>query len=204
MTPGELFKKIAEKIRNLFAVIISFLKRVISSDEIKSLITFLKSAGTAIINTLGWLVKKTIKLISFLYEKIKQSEIIPKIIRFLESLYSFLKEQVLPELQSYLKAFYRFLKDKLLPGIKSFLAQVYNILRNFFDRFGNFALRRPGIFVPALVFVYLIILTSIIYYLMFSKYYWAGEPDKKFIIKSGKNLTEIAIELEEQDIISSA
>ena len=204
MTPGKLFKKIAEKIRNLFAVIISFLKRVISSVEIKSAITFLRSAGIAIINTLGRLVKKTIKLISFLYEKIKQSEIIPKIIRFLESLYSFLKEQVLPELQSYLKAFYRFLKDKFLPGIKSFLVLVYNILRNFFDRFGNFALRRLGIFFPALVFVYLIILSSAIYYLMFSKYYWTGEPDKKFIIKSGKNLTEIAIELKEQDIIWNA
>ena len=170
MTPEELLKKFAENIRNLFVLIISFIKRVITSNEFKKVIAFLKSAGMAIINTLGRLVKKTIKLISFLYRKLKQSEIVPKTIRLLKSMYSFLKEQVLPELKSYSKSFYRFLRDKFLPGIKSFLILVYNLLRDFFDRFGNFALRKPGFFAPALVLVYLLILISVIYYSMFSKY----------------------------------
>ena len=204
MTPEELLKKFAGGIRNLFAIIISFIKRVITSNEFKKLIAFLKSAVMAIINTVGRLVKKTIKLIPVLYEKLKQSEIIPKTIRLLKSLYSLLKKRVLPELKSYSKAFYRFLKDKLLPGIRSFLILVFKLLKNFFDWFGNFALKRPGIFAPALVLIYLIIFVSIIYYSMFSKYYWTGEPEKRFSIKSGKNVTEIVNELKEQDIIRNA
>ena len=45
---------------------------------------------------------------------------------------------------------------------------------------------------------------SIIYYSMFSKYYWTGEPERRFSIKSGKNVTEIVNELKEQDIIRNA
>ncbi len=204
MTPEELLKKFAGGIRNLFATIISFIKRVFTSNEFKRAIAFLKSAGMAIINTLGRLVKKTIKLIPVLYEKLKHSEIIPKTIRLLKSLYSFLKEEVLPELKSYSKAFYRFMRDKFLPGIKSFLILVFKLLKSFFDWLGNFALKRPGIFAPVLVLIYLIIFISIIYYSMFSKYFWTGEPEKRFSIKSGQNVTEIVNELKEQDIIRNA
>jgi UPF0755 protein len=133
-----------------------------------------------------------------------KEQVLPELKSYLKAFYRFLRDKFLPKLKSYLKAFYRFLRDKFLPGIKSFLILVFNFLKSFFDWLGKFALRRPGIFAPALVFVYLIILVSTIYYSMFSKYYWIGEPEKRFSIKSGKNVTEIVNELKEQDIIRNA
>lgn len=72
---------------------------------------------------------------------------------------------------------------------------------------GNFSVfmyreRKPQLIV--LICLFDIILVSLIIYItFFSRYYWEGEYEKRFQIKSGKNLDEIISDLKQSDVIKS-
>jgi len=55
-----------------------------------------------------------------------------------------------------------------------------------------------------LIILNIIFLAFIIYQLFFSKYYWEGTGEKKFVVEPGKNLDEIITELDSNDIIPNS
>lgn len=50
----------------------------------------------------------------------------------------------------------------------------------------------------------IILITFIIYQLFYSKYYWTGPEEKKFVIEPGKNLDQIIFDLKRENIIQNS
>jgi UPF0755 protein len=182
MNPGLFIRTTLKKFKDLYLFAVSLIRGITDSGTFRKLILPLKSFLEKVKTLAAPVLKKITVFISGLYKKIERSKVLSKV-------------------KSYLRTSYNFLKTKTFPVITSFLKKVYIFLHAFFEKFGKFALRKPYIFVPALAFVYLIIFLSLIYYSLFSKYYWGGDLEKKYSLKQGKNLTEITADLKEQDII---
>ena len=83
-------------------------------------------------------------------------------------------------------------------------AKIFRILKRFFDRIGILATKKFYFVLPVIIFFYLTIVTVFVFWSLYGKYYWEGESEKRFSVKPRKNLTEIANELKQSDIIRNA
>jgi len=55
-----------------------------------------------------------------------------------------------------------------------------------------------------LIILNIFLLAFIIYQLFYSKYYWTGINEKKFVVERGKNLDEIIDGIKSADVIPSS
>jgi UPF0755 protein len=65
----------------------------------------------------------------------------------------------------------------------------------------RFSKKKLYISVSAAVIVVLFILSVLIYTTLYSKFFWSGDAEKRFTVKSGSSLTTVAGELSEQGIV---
>jgi UPF0755 protein len=157
------------------------------------------------------ILQKLLSVLSFLESGLRKFENSRGYKYFLSLINKLLKAvfKLIIIISGYIKSFFRYISVKLEEkeiGLKlaGILLVIFRFFRKVFDKAGFFTVKKPFIIFPAISLFYLTIIAFIIYTSLFGKYYWEEDSEKRFSVKPRKNLTEIANELEQNNIIKNA
>ncbi|MBC8485347.1 MAG: endolytic transglycosylase MltG [Bacteroidetes bacterium] len=102
------------------------------------------------------------------------------------------------------KKTYLYINDSILPPLKNATDKFKYFLDNTSQQIKVYVISKPLIIFPTIIFINILLIFFIVYQTLFAKYHWEGEDEKRFIVTTGKTLTEVTEELKENDLIRSS
>ncbi|MFC2092613.1 endolytic transglycosylase MltG [Bacteroidota bacterium] len=97
-----------------------------------------------------------------------------------------------------------YINDLILPPLKNAADKFKYFLDNTSQQIKVYVISKPLIIFPTIIFINILLIFFIVYQILFAKYHWEGEDEKRFIVTTGKTLTEVTEELKENDLIRSS
>ena len=226
---SEALKNVKESTRKVFLTTqektSQYIQKVCSSPYYKKLKEFYFSLPQRIKNLLNTIRQLLIRVFhevknSKLFRNIAsflKSTVIPfckdtgnKLKKFFKNIAPFTKSTVIPfckdtgnKLKCFFKNIASFSKSTVIPFCKDTGNKLKYFFNNLVRQIRTNVISKPLIFIPVLTIISIFLIVFILQQTLFARYYWEGKDEKKFTVVQGKTLSEVTVELSEQDIIQS-